>query len=68
VFVNGIEECELVPAQLDIARSVNPVLIGSNRNDAELVEFLRGALDEVVLYARALSNDEIVALVAGRLP
>lgn len=67
-FVNGVEECRLVPGELDIPRSLNPVLIGSNQNLAQPGEFMRGTLDEVVLYARALSPEEIGTLVAGGRP
>jgi hypothetical protein len=67
-FVGGIEQCRLVPGQLDIPRSFNPVLIGSNQNLAQPGEFMRGALDEVAIYARALSDEEITELAAGGLP
>jgi hypothetical protein len=48
-------------------RDTTPVIIGGNGNDASQVptELFPGKLDEIMLYKRALSDDEVRQLAAG---
>ncbi|HEY4185664.1 MAG TPA: LamG domain-containing protein [Polyangia bacterium] len=68
LYVNGVEV-----ANKDLTGSFAPdttsIIIGGNDNDASGVptELFPGRLDEVALYARALSAAEIAQLAAGAL-
>jgi len=45
-----------------------PLIIGASVNGKNLVQAFHGELDEVVLYERALTDDEIAALAHGAQP
>jgi hypothetical protein len=68
LFVNGTLVAQL-PMAGSFAADATPVIIGGNHNDASGVptELFPGRLDEIMLYRRALSNEEIRQLADGRL-
>jgi hypothetical protein len=57
------------PATGSFAAETNPVIIGGNANagDHAVSELVPGLLDEVMLYRRALADDEIARLAMGAL-
>ena len=68
LYVNGVEvNSEAVTGAF--ASETNPIILSGNGNgDAKTVsEFVPGELDQVMLYGRALSADEIAQLEAGAL-
>jgi Concanavalin A-like lectin/glucanases superfamily len=68
LYVNGTEVGNL-PASGPFAAETNPVTLSGNGNGAArtVSEFVPGQLDEVMLYRRALSADEIARLESGAL-
>jgi RNA polymerase sigma-70 factor (ECF subfamily) len=70
LYVDG-EEVGSAPGQaLSMAGGENPLLIGAGLNFPHdgATQRLMGALDEVALYDRALSADEVSAVAAGTQP
>ena len=68
LYVNGAEVAsESLTGSL--APDTTPVILGGNGNDASGVptELFPGRIDELMLYARALSAEEIARLAAGAL-
>lgn len=57
------------PVSGSFAKDSTPVILGGNYNSAGATptELFPGRLDEIMLYRRALSNDEIRQLAEGRL-
>ena len=68
LYVNG-KEVQNLPAMGAFAAETNPVVLSGNGNGTSFTvsEFVQGLLDEVMLYRRALSADEIARLAAGAL-
>ena len=68
LYVNGTEVAS-APLTGTFAPTTTPVILGGNSNDASGVptELFPGRIDELMLYARALSADEIGQLAAGAL-
>lgn len=68
LYVNG-KEVQNLPATGPFATETNPVVLSGNGNTASFTvsEFVQGLLDEVMLYRRALSPDEIARIAAGAL-
>jgi hypothetical protein len=67
LFVDGIQVAGC-PASGTFAADATSVTVGGGQNSADPFDVdrrLRAILDEVVLYARALSPDEVTALAAG---
>jgi Concanavalin A-like lectin/glucanases superfamily len=70
LYVNGAEISNMaMPLTGDFAVDTTPLIIGGNGNDASGVptELFPGRIDELMLYARALSAAEIGQLFAGAL-
>ncbi len=69
LYVNGVEAAPSQAITGSFAPDTTPLIIGGNGNDATGVptELFPGRLDEVMLYRRALSGDEIGRLFAGAL-
>lgn len=69
LYVNGVEVASK-PISGPFAAETNPVILSGNGNTASKVvsEFVPGQLDEIMLYRRALSSDEIARLENGALP
>ena len=68
LYVDGVEVASQ-PLTGTFAPDTTPVILGGNGNDASDVptELFPGRLDEIMLYARALSAAEISQLAAGVL-
>jgi hypothetical protein len=68
LYVNGAEVAS-APLTGTFMPDTTPVILGGNGNDASGVptELFPGRIDELMLYARALSADEIGQLAAGAL-
>ena len=68
LYVNGIEVASEAMTGT-IPADTTPVILGGNGNDASGVptELFPGRIDELMLYARALSAAEIAELAAGAL-
>ena len=64
LYINGVEESNLA-ANIAIVTNDVPLSIGAESNGGRLFQ---GALDQVRVYNRALSADEVAGLVAGSLP
>ena len=56
------------PARVTLPSSLEPIYLGTNKNSTLVPEPLRGRLDEVLIYDRALLPSEISALAAGARP
>ena len=64
LYVNGVERARVNKTGALVA-STRPVLLGANANGSNPLagsEFLAGGLDEVRLFSRALSPNEVAAL------
>jgi hypothetical protein len=68
LYVNGTEVSSLALTGTFVA-DTTPIILGGNGNDASGVptELFPGRIDELMLYARALSAGEIAQLAAGAL-
>ena len=68
LYVDGAEVAS-APLTGTFAPDTTPVILGGNGNDASGVpsELFPGRIDELMLYSRALSGDEIALLAAGAL-
>ena len=68
MYVNGVE-VDSAPLTGAFPADTTPVILGGNGNDASGVatELFPGRIDELMLYARALSAAEIGQLAAGAL-
>ena len=68
LYVNGVEVGRQALTGM-FGRDTTPVILGGNGNDASGVptELFPGRVDELMLYARALSATEIAQLAAGAL-
>jgi hypothetical protein len=68
LYVNGTEVVNK-PLTGAFAPDTTPIILGGNGNDASGVptELVPGRLDELMLYARALSATEVSELAAGAL-
>ena len=64
LYINGIEEGSKA-ASITIATNDLPLSIGAQSDGSR---FFQGALDQVRVYNRALSAEEIAGLVGGSLP
>ncbi len=69
LFRNGVEVCTR-PQAVTLMSDSRPVIIGANMNNptGDPQRYWNGLLDEVLLYARALSANEIAALAQGAAP
>ena len=66
LYINGVQESLLsTPPGLTIATNTVPLSIGAQSNN---LRWFQGALDQVRVYNRALSADEVAGLVGGSLP
>jgi Concanavalin A-like lectin/glucanases superfamily len=72
IFVNGEEvKRNLKDGRPSLGGGSNPLIIGGGINgpDAEFVrELFQGALDELLIYDRALTPEELVSLANGQQP
>jgi hypothetical protein len=68
VYLNGAEVAS-APLTGRFASDTTPVILGGNGNDGSGIptELFPGRIDELMLYARALSASEIAQLAAGAL-
>jgi hypothetical protein len=68
MYVNGVE-VDNAPLTGAFPADTTPIILGGNGNDASGVatELFPGRIDELMLYARALSAAEIGQLAAGAL-
>ena len=68
LYVNGVQVASMAGSG-PFAAETNPVVLSGNGNDASrtVSEFVPGQLDEVMLYRRALSPDQIARLESGAL-
>lgn len=68
LYVDGVLAGSM-PITGSFAADTTPVILGGNGNDATGVptELFPGRIDEIMLYRRALSADEIARLHAGEL-
>jgi hypothetical protein len=68
LYVNGVEAASQSLSGA-FSQDMTPVILGGNGNDASGVptELFPGRIDELMLYARALSAAEIAQLAAGSL-
>ena len=68
LYVNGVEVASQALSGA-FSADTTPIILGGNGNDASGVptELFPGRLDEIMLYARALSAAEISQLAAGAL-
>jgi hypothetical protein len=68
LYVNGVE-VNSQPCSGRFAAETNPVTLSGNGNgtDHTVSEFVPGLLDEIMLYRRALSADEVARIQAGAL-
>ena len=67
LYVNGVERARVAKTGALVASS-RPVLLGANANGTDPLagsEFLAGGLDEVRLFSRALTANEVAALASG---
>jgi hypothetical protein len=71
IYIDGEEVGSKVADQLDLGGGDNPLIIGGGLNTADqtqVKEHLEGMMDELIVYNRALSSEEISALAAGTQP
>ena len=70
MFVDGVEVGQRGSHGQRYGGGNTPVTIGAGINgpDGEANEGFAGALDELLIYRRALSDDEVTALAAGTQP
>ena len=72
IYINGEEvKRNLKEGRPSLGGGTNPLIIGGgiNRPDADFVrEVFQGALDELLIYDRALSPEEMVSLANGQQP
>jgi hypothetical protein len=68
LYVNGVEVNSAAESG-PFAAETNPVVLGGNGNTSTraVSEMIPGKLDEVMLYRRALSGDEIARIEGGAL-
>jgi hypothetical protein len=68
LYVNGVEQVSK-PLTGTFAPDATPVILGGNGNDGSGIptELVPGRIDELMLYARALSAAEIGQLASGAL-
>jgi len=64
VYVDGVEESSVYIGSTTLYANNEPVIIGSSRGRAE---FWNGIIDEVRIYNRALSEEEIKMLMYNRI-
>ena len=70
LYVNGVERARVAKTGALVASS-RPVLLGANANGTDPLagsEFLAGGLDEVRLFSRALTANEVAALANPTAP
>jgi large repetitive protein len=68
LYVDGVEVASL-PVSGAFAAETNPVILSGNGNEASraVSELVPGQLDDVMLYRRALSADEVARIAGGAL-
>lgn len=68
LYVNGVEVQNLAVSG-PFAAETNPVVLSGNGNDTSraVSELVPGQLDDVMLYRRALSADEVARIAGGAL-
>jgi hypothetical protein len=67
IYVNGLKVAERVDPPITVFRSNNDAAIGARQAELDLaVDFFVGELDEVTLYQRALSGEELKAIYEAR--
>jgi hypothetical protein len=64
LYVNG-NEVASSPISGGFALDTTPVILGGNGNEADTTERFPGSIDEIALYNRALSPQEIRALATA---
>jgi hypothetical protein len=67
LYRNGTEVCHFMPTNHILAADTTPLAIGAGLNAAGETanEYFKGDLDELVVYDRALSQDEVTSTVEG---
>ena len=71
LYVNGIEAGRLTGLRTPRLELPSPLLIGAGVNgpkDSRPTQRFKGALDELLVYDRALTSDEVLALAGGTQP
>ena len=66
LYVNGEESAQVTAPFDSVFRSTEPLLIGAGDFGSDMRDFFHGKIDEVKLYRRALSAEEIRAVFEAR--
>ncbi len=64
LWIDGEPVADVMSPTIDI--DDHPIHIGADKDQGELLGYLLGALDDVRIYRRALTEDEIAAIIAAR--
>jgi hypothetical protein len=64
VFVNGVPDTMILAKNSTVFTNDEPLLIGASDTGSDARDFLKGTIDEVRVWARALSNHEVAASAA----
>lgn len=67
LYLNGIQVSTNSIAGA-ICKSTNPLYIGADNNRGNLWRFFKGKIDDIGIWNRALSQDEVTALFNGQKP
>ena len=68
LYVNGVLDNEVNVGSFDIMQTSVPVVIGAycaNNNGSSLRSYLKGTIDDVQIYNKALSSEEVVTIANG---
>jgi hypothetical protein len=71
LYIDGEEVRHKQADQLELGGGANALIIGGGLNGADqsdVKEHLEGVMDELVIYDRALSPEEVAALAGGAQP
>jgi RNA polymerase sigma-70 factor (ECF subfamily) len=71
LFINGVEAARVAGERGSIGGGPNPLVLGgafNGRNQNAANQRFQGGIDELVLYDRALSDEEVAALASGVQP
>jgi hypothetical protein len=66
LYVDGTE-VDVKPITGTFGDDTTPLILGANQNEDQISERFPGRLDEIVLYNRALSDNEVRALASGNV-
>jgi hypothetical protein len=70
MYVNGVVACTFAQTGTFAASGLRPLVIGGNQNaaDSTTTDIWEGAIDNVLLYSKALTPAEVVELADGGEP